>query len=181
MTNGKNLLLKTIVLFSIITSIIFCGVGNIHVTSTTVYAATRGQKEALEDAKSYLKYSSFSKKGLEDQLDYEGYTKKEIKYAIKKCKANWKKEALEEAKSYLKYSSFSKKGLEDQLDYEGYTKKQIKYALKKCKANWKKEALEEAKSYLDYFSFSRDELKNQLEYEGYTSAQIEYALGKVGY
>jgi len=60
MTNGKNLLLKTIVLFSIITSIIFCGVGNIHVTSTTVYAATRGQKEALEDAKSYLKYSSFS-------------------------------------------------------------------------------------------------------------------------
>lgn len=146
-----------------------------------VQAATRGQKEALESAKSYIKYLSFSKEGLRDQLDYEGFSKKEINYAIKKCKANWKKECLESAKSYLKTSGFSKKGLKEQLEYEGYTKKEIKYAFKRCKANWKRECKEAAESYLEYMSFSKQELIEQLEYEGFTTRQINYALRQVGY
>lgn len=151
------------------------------VTQTSVNAATTGQKEALGEAKSYLSFMAFSKKGLIKQLKYEGYSTKEAKYAVKHCKANWKKQAKKMAKSYLKSSSFSKKRLKKQLKYEGFTNVQANYGVKHCGANWKKQAKKTAENYLEIFDFSEDELYNQLEYEGFTDAQIRYALWKVGY
>jgi len=91
--------------------------------------ATLGERNALKSAQSYLKYSGFSEKGLEDQLDYEGYTSLEINYAINNVEVDWNEEAYESAESYLKYSSFSKQELHDQLEYEGFTESQIQYAL----------------------------------------------------
>lgn len=53
--------------------------------STTVSAATFGQKQALKKAKSYLRVMAFSKSSLYDQLIYEGFTKSQARYGVKKA------------------------------------------------------------------------------------------------
>ena len=91
--------------------------------------ATMGERNALESAKSYLKYSAFSYSGLIDQLEYEGYSTSEATYAVDHCGADWNEQAVLSAASYLKYSSFSKQGLIEQLEYEGFTHDQAVYGV----------------------------------------------------
>lgn len=93
--------------------------------------ATIGQRNALDKAESYLSSMGFSKEGLREQLDFEGFNNSEIDYAIENCSANWKEECVEKAESYLDAMSFSRSGLYDQLAYEGFTGDQIEYALDK--------------------------------------------------
>ena len=88
---------------------------------------TLGQKNALLKAKSYLAYSSFSYKGLIEQLEYEEFSHEEAVYGADNCGANWNEQAAKKAKSYMDYSSFSKNGLIGQLEYEGFTKEQAQY------------------------------------------------------
>ena len=92
--------------------------------------ATIGEKNALDKAKSYLDYTAFSKEGLIEQLEYEGFTNAEAKFGADNCGANWKEQAAKKAKQYMDYSSFSKKGLIDQLEYEGFTSEQAEYGAK---------------------------------------------------
>lgn len=91
---------------------------------------TMGEKNALTQAKSYLKYSAFSYTGLIEQLEYEGYTTKEATYGADNCGADWNEQAAKMAASYMKYSSFSRQSLYDQLVYEGFTAKQAEYGVK---------------------------------------------------
>ena len=92
--------------------------------------ATLGEQNALKAGISYIEYGGFSKKGLIEQLKYEGYSDDEAKYGANNCGANWKEEAAESAKSYMDYSSFSREGLIDQLLYEGFTQEQAEYGAK---------------------------------------------------
>lgn len=138
--------------------------------------ASSGEKNALETAKSYLRYSAFSYEGLIDQLEYEGYSYSEAKYGADNCGADWYDQALKCAESYLKYSAFSKSGLVDQLEYEGFTSDQASYGVEGCGANWYEQAVKCAESYLKYSSFSRSALINQLEYEGFTYDQAVYGV-----
>jgi type IV secretory pathway VirB10-like protein len=94
-------------------------------------ALTVAQENAIESAQSYLDFAGFSRKGLIDQLVYEGFSKKDAAIAVDRIKPNWKKEAVESAESYLDYSSFSRSGLIDQLEYEGFTPAQAAYAANK--------------------------------------------------
>lgn len=75
---------------------------------------------------------AFSKSGLIEQLEYEGFTKSEAKYAVNNCGANWKEQAVKKAEQYLKNQSFSKSGLIEQLEYEGFTAKQARYGANKA-------------------------------------------------
>ena len=88
-----------------------------------------GKKNALKQAKSYLKYQSFSKQGLVEQLKHEGYTDEEAAYGVDNCGADWYEQAASKAKSYLKYQSFSRQGLIEQLEYEGFTPDQAEYGV----------------------------------------------------
>ena len=99
--------------------------------ASVVKAATLGEENALAKAKTYLSFMAFSKKGLKEQLIFDGFTKSEAKYAVKNCGANWKKQAYKKAKSYLDIMSFSKQGLKEQLIFDGFTEKQADYAVKK--------------------------------------------------
>lgn len=45
-------------------------------------APTLGQKEAVEAARSYITSGSFSRKGLIDQLLFDGFTQEEAEYAV---------------------------------------------------------------------------------------------------
>ncbi len=92
-------------------------------------AETAGQENARESAQDYLDFSAFSKKGLIDQLKYEGYSTKDATYAVEAVSPNWNKQAAQSAKDYLDYSSFSRTGLIEQLEYEGYTEQQAVYGV----------------------------------------------------
>ena len=118
--------------------------------------ATTGEQNALESAQSYLRYMSFSRDGLIDQLEYEGFTTSEATYAVDNCGADWNEQALESANSYLSHMAFSYTGLIDQLEYEGFTTEQATYAVDSCGADWNEQAAKSAESYLSHMSFSRD-------------------------
>jgi hypothetical protein len=98
-----------------------------NTTNTT--NTTLGERNALDTALSYLKYMSFSHSGLISQLEYEGYSYSEAKYAVDNCGADWYEQAGITAKSYLKYMSFSRSGLISQLEYEGFTRSQAEYGV----------------------------------------------------
>lgn len=97
--------------------------------TTAPATVTVGMKNAVSTAKRYIKLTGFSRPGLIDQLEYEGYTEEESVYGADNCGADWNKECAETAQSYMKLMSFSRSGLIDQLKYEGYTDAQITYGL----------------------------------------------------
>ena len=89
-----------------------------------------GERNAANKALSYLKSSAFSRSGLVDQLEYEGFTRQEAEYGVGQSGADWNKQAALKAASYLKTSSFSRSGLIDQLEYEGFTPQQAEYGVR---------------------------------------------------
>lgn len=153
----------------------------VTVKSVTTSNMTIGQKNALEQAKSYLEVLSFSRDGLIEQLEYEKYSYQDAVYAVDHCGANWNEQALKKAKSYLETMAFSEQGLIDQLVYEKFTREQAEYGVAYCGANWFEQAAKKAASYLSLMSFSRDGLIEQLEYEKFTYEQAVYGVEQNGY
>lgn len=92
---------------------------------------TPGEANARQSAADYLDYSAFSRSGLIDQLEYEGYSTKDATYGTDAQHANWNDQAALSAKDYLDYDSFSRSGLIDQLMYEGYTQAQAEFGVNK--------------------------------------------------
>lgn len=154
---------------------------------------TLGQKNALKEARSYLKYLSFSRAGLIDQLTSQyggGYLIEEAEYAVVYLEVNgevnWYEQAVKSAQSYLKYMAFSRNGLLDQLTSqygEQFTQEEAEYAISYLELNalvdWNEQAVKSAQSYLKYMAFSRKGLIKQLssEYgEQFTEEQAEYAV-----
>lgn len=101
----------------------------ITVTYSLGKAPTKAQENAVKKAKSYLNYSAFSRKGLIEQLEFEGFTNEEAVYGVDNVGADWNEQAVKKAKSYLSYSSFSRKGLIEQLEFEGFTHEQAVYGV----------------------------------------------------
>jgi hypothetical protein len=91
-----------------------------------------GQSNALSGAEDYLSYESFSKKGLIEQLEYEGYKGQDAAWAANHVDVDWNEQAFKSAKNYLSYESFSETGLVEQLEYEGFTAPQAKYGAEKA-------------------------------------------------
>lgn len=93
---------------------------------------TASQQNAVETAESYLDTSAFSRKGLIDQLVFEGFSAKDAKFAVDHIDPNWNNQAVLAAKSYLDSGSFSRSGLIEQLEFEGYTHAQAVYGVDKA-------------------------------------------------
>lgn len=90
---------------------------------------TVSQNNAREKAESYLSFSAFSKKGLIEQLEFEGFEKADAEYAVGAIEVDWNEQAAKKAASYLENQSFSKKSLTEQLVFEGFTKKEAEYGV----------------------------------------------------
>jgi hypothetical protein len=90
---------------------------------------TPDQENAIYKAMNYLDYTAFSKKGLIEQLEYEGFSKADSNFAVSYIDVDWFEQAALKAADYLDYSSFSRQGLYDQLRYEGFTKAQANYGV----------------------------------------------------
>lgn len=89
------------------------------------------QSNARRMALEYLDYSAFSRTGLIEQLQYEGFSRADATYGADATHTNWYKQAALMAAEYLDYSSFSGRGLIDQLKYEGFTTAQATYGVRK--------------------------------------------------
>lgn len=102
----------------------------ISVTATApapVY--TLAQQNVIKKAQSYLKFSGFSRQGLIEQLEYEGFTPDDSTFGADNAGADWNAEAAEKAASYLKFSAFSRDGLYEQMAYEKFSDSEIQFAL----------------------------------------------------
>lgn len=107
------------------------------------YLEEKGQvdwnEEAIESAEDYLKFQSFSRKGLIHQLSSESgdsFTEDQATHAVDYLEENglvdWNEQAAKSAEDYLKFQDFSRDGLLDQLtsDYgEQFTREQAEYGL----------------------------------------------------
>lgn len=90
-------------------------------------AMTREQENAVRKAQDYLDYSAFSRTGLIDQLEYDGFSTEQATFAVDSIDVDWHAQAAQKAEDYLNYSSFSRSGLIDQLQYDGFTREQAEY------------------------------------------------------
>ena len=74
---------------------------------------------------------AFSKIGLIEQLEFEGFSKEDATYAVNNISVDWNEQAYEKGQSYLNMMGFSEDGLREQLEFEGFTKSEIDYAINK--------------------------------------------------
>lgn len=86
-------------------------------------------ENALRSARSYLNYTHFSRQGLIEQLEFEGYTEAQSVYAADNVGADWNQQAIGAAKDYLEHMSFSHSGLVEQLIFEGFTPEQAEFGV----------------------------------------------------
>src|SRR5690625_980837 len=90
---------------------------------------TLSQQNAVSMAQDYLAYTAFSRSGLIDQLEFEGFDNDDATYAVDKLNVDWKEQAVRMAQNYLDYTSFSRSGLIDQLIFEGFSNEDATYAV----------------------------------------------------
>lgn len=90
---------------------------------------TFSKLNAVRIAQSYINNLPFSRKGLIEQLEYEGFSNEDATYAVDNIVVDWNKQCVLKAKGYLEMMGFSRKGLKEQLEYEGFSNSQIEYAL----------------------------------------------------
>ena len=132
------------------------------------------ESEIEKKADDYLKIDAFSREGLIEQLEYEGYAESDAEAAVNSLKIDWQKQADKKAKSYLSIDAFSKKGLTEQLEYVGFTSEEAELAVSGCGADWKAQAAKKARSIMKYASLSKEELVDQLKFEGFTEDEVAY-------
>ncbi|MCY1158935.1 MAG: hypothetical protein MOP51_1959 [Citricoccus sp.] len=92
-------------------------------------AGTVSQQNALRSAEDYLDYTAFSRPGLIDQLEFEGYSTADATWGVDRVTVDWKEQAAKSAANYLDFTSFSRQGLIDQLVFEGFTVEQATYGV----------------------------------------------------
>lgn len=93
---------------------------------------TPEQRNALEMAENYLEFASFSRVGLSEQLQYEGFTYDEANFAVATLLVDWEEQAYLKAVEYLRFSNFSRQKLIEQLEYEGFTHSEAEYGVDKA-------------------------------------------------
>lgn len=143
-------------------------------------SGTVSEQNALQSAQSYLSFTAFSRTGLIEQLEYEGFSNADATWAVDNVTVNWGDQAAEMAETYLDYSAFSRTGLIDQLEFEGFSNQDAVEAVDNVSVDWNEQAAEMAQDYLDYSSFSRSGLVDQLVFEGFSQEQAQYGVDQTG-
>ncbi|WP_419819224.1 Ltp family lipoprotein [Glaciibacter flavus] len=82
---------------------------------------TLAQQNAVDKAKSYLDFTSFSRSGLIGQLQYDGFSPEDATFGVDTIAPDWNAQAAAKAADYLKMTSFSSSALHDQLVYDGFS------------------------------------------------------------
>jgi hypothetical protein len=99
---------------------------------------TASQEQAIGSAESYLEFTSFSRRGLIQQLSSdagEGFSVADATYAVDHITVSWKEQAAIAAKAYLAMTNFSRRGLIQQLESragDGFTHAEAVYGVTKA-------------------------------------------------
>jgi hypothetical protein len=96
-------------------------------TTTTAPPENPEVSNARRAAQQYLDYSGFSRSGLIEQLEYEGYSTEAATTVVDSLNVDWMAEAVESAQAYVEYSPFSHSGLVEQLQYEGFSPEEAEH------------------------------------------------------
>lgn len=90
---------------------------------------SQSQQNAVGMARDYLNYTAFSKSGLVEQLEFEGFDNDDATFAVNEIDVDWQEQANQMAEDYLDYSNFSRSGLIEQLEFEGFSNEQATNAV----------------------------------------------------
>jgi hypothetical protein len=101
-------------------------------THDTNPGLTREQSNATAQAKKYLAASAYSRGGLVQQLELDGYSTQDSIYAVDYMKVNWNKQAAAKAREHLDASAHSRAELIEQLKFDGFSDAQAKFGVKKA-------------------------------------------------
>lgn len=101
----------------------------ITITYSLGKAPTKAQENATKMATSYLDTMPFSRSGLIEQLEFEGFTHEDAVYGVDNITVDWNEQAVKMATSYLDTMPFSRSGLIEQLEFEGFTHDQAVYGV----------------------------------------------------
>lgn len=82
---------------------------------------TVSRVNAARSAQNYLDFTGFSRAGLIDQLEFDGFSTEDATFGADAVGANWNEQAARKAESYLDFTSFSRSGLIDQLKFDGFS------------------------------------------------------------
>jgi host cell surface-exposed lipoprotein len=85
------------------------------------------EQQAVASAESYLDTMAFSRDGLVEQLEFEGFPKDTAARAVDSMRVDWNEQAEKSAADYLDTMAFSHDGLVEQLVFEGFTQKQAEH------------------------------------------------------
>jgi len=138
------------------------------------------QQNAVDKAESYLQYSAFSRTGLIEQLEFEGFSPEDATLAVDSLDVDYGEQAKKKAEDYIDYSAFSRSGLIEQLEFEDFSPEDSAAAVDSLSIDYNEQAAKKAQEYLDSSSFSRSGLIDQLVFEGFTQEQATYGAGQTG-
>ena len=96
---------------------------------TSSGSMTVPQENAVRSARSYLDFTAFSRSGLINQLEFEGFSTADATTAVDSLDVDYNEQAAKSAQSYLEFTGFSRSGLIDQLMFEGFTQEQATYGV----------------------------------------------------
>lgn len=96
-------------------------------TTTTKQTDSVEETNASRKAQSYLEIIPFSRDGLIEQLEYEGFSHDSSVKAVDNCGADWNEQAAKKAESYIDMFAYSKEELIEQLEYDKFTYDQALY------------------------------------------------------
>ncbi|WP_370550955.1 Ltp family lipoprotein [Halobacillus sp. GSS1] len=91
-------------------------------------SVTVSQKQAVAMAEHYINFMAFSKSGLIDQLEFEGFSTEDATYGVENISVDWQEQAVIKAEEYLDFMAFSRQGLIEQLVFEGFSQEHAAYA-----------------------------------------------------
>lgn len=139
---------------------------------------TENQKRARVDAKTYYEESWFSRVGLIEQLEIDGFSTSDATYGVDALGVSWREEALGTADAAISSEWFSRQGLIDHLLYQGFTEDEASYATDEIGVDWFDEAAGKAQDYLEYDFYTYEELVDQLIYDGFTPEEADYGASE---
>ena len=143
-----------------------------------IASETENQKRARLDAKTYYETSWFSRVGLIEQLEFDGFAATDATYGVDSLGVDWGVEAVGMADAAISSDWFSRQGLIDHFVYQGFTASEATTATDALGIDWFEEAAGMALDYLEYDFYTYEELVDQLIYDGFTEEEADYGASE---
>lgn len=87
---------------------------------------------AVERAAVFLLHAPYSRKGLVEQLVFDGFSPDQAEFGVAHCRTSWSAQALRKANTLMLSENLAKPDLMVSLLYEGFTMEEAEYGSEEC-------------------------------------------------